>query len=296
MSREQLPAKDCFLVDGERFREIQAECAARIGMPLDRQISPIRSGLNTVDKITLGYHPSNITAVGGRPGTGKTSFATTVTANILKHSDQQVVYISTELPETRLVMQISEAFCGGIPTAPKNWELQEAQKTWLKEAQDYVFKCVREHRLSIIHQKRMNADFLVDVIRHHCEVLHKNEIALVIVDQMNRVKRDAKAGFGSYALASEDLMNRLEVIAEDEGVPMMLLSQLNRNADGRMKPTMADFKHTGAIEEFAHACILLHREDTEAINGEIIVAKTRDGAIGSVPARFDGAAHTWKEV
>jgi len=227
---------------------------------------------------------------------GKTSYATTVTANILRNSPEQVLYISTELPESRLIMQISEAFCGGIPTAPKNWQLQDAQKRWLKEAQDHVFKCIRSHQLSIIYQKRMDANFIVDAIDHHCDTFHNETIALVIIDQMNRVKRDAKAGFGSYALASEELMNRLEVIAEQEGVPMMLLSQLNRGADARVKPTLADFKHTGAIEEFSHACILLHREDTETVNGEIIVAKTRDGAIGSVPARFEGAAHTWKEA
>ena len=295
MARPNKSAAECF-VQASELEALFAEADARIGVPLSRQISPIRNGLTNLDKVTLGYKPRNITAIGGRPGSGKTSFATTVTANIMGETEQQVLYISTEAIPIDLVLQMSEAFAGGVPTAPKNSPLYDHQKNKLREAHQYLMRCMANKRLSIMYHKRLSAGFLVDSIRHHCEVLHDNEIALIIVDQMNRVKRDHKAGFGSYALATEDLMNELECIADEEEVPMMLLSQLNRNADSKEKPTLGDFKHSGSLEEFSHCCLLLHRPDMDSTEAEILVRKNRSGLLADIPCTFKGAAHTWSEI
>ena len=293
--RNERTAPECFVQKSE-LGELFREADARIGVPLDRQISPIRNGLSILDKVTLGYMPKQITAVGGRPGSGKTSFATTVTANIMRETEQQVLYISTEATPIELVLQASEAFAGGVPTAPKNTPLYDHQKNALKEAHSYIMQCMETDRLSILYYKKLSAGFLVDAIRHHCEVLHGNEVALIIVDQMNRVKRDHRAGFGSYALATEDLMNELECIADEEDVPMMLLSQLNRHADSKEKPTLGDFKHSGSLEEYSSRCLLLHRPDIDSSEAEILVRKNRGGMLADIPCSFSGAAHTWKEA
>ena len=90
-------------------------------------------------------------------------------------------------------------------------------------------------------------------------------------------------------------------MAKDEDIPIILLSQLNRESDkrgGSKRPMLADLKESGSIEEDADVVLLLYRaeyygltEDDGASTknmGEIIVAKHRNGAVGTTKYRHDG--------
>lgn len=288
-------AVDYFLDDGYELVEVMKEAREAINRPLDEQISPIRSWFPHFDKMTLGFHPGKICALGGRPGDGKTSFATTIIANILRFSTESVLMLSTELTPKEIILQISEAYAGGICTAPKGDRLTEREVEKLIDAQKAVEAAIVSHRLSIMYAKRLTDKMIVDAITHHCDMLNNGVQALVIIDQMNRIKREDKERHG-YAIASEHLMNVLEEVASDQDVPLLVLSQLGRGREGADRPGNEHFKHTGAIEEYAHATILLNRPDKGKWDAEIIIGKNRSGKTGAIPARFYGAMHYWQEV
>jgi replicative DNA helicase len=91
----------------------------------------------------------------------------------------------------------------------------------------------------------------------------------------------------------------LKALARELNVPVVVLSQLNRAAESREgnRPKMSDLRESGSIEQDADVVILLHREDyyhrgeadwEENNTAEVIVAKQRNGPVGTVNLIFDG--------
>ena len=121
----------------------------------------------------------------------------------------------------------------------------------------------------------------------------------------------------------------MKELAQEFNCPVILLAQLSRSVDGRddKRPTMADLREAGQIEEDADVVALLYREEyylkdrapkrrpedsTErwlkkqaehegllrlhAGRGDILVAKLRGGETGHVRALFDGPTTSWRDV
>jgi len=141
------------------------------------------------------------------------------------------------------------------------------------------------------------------VIRHKC--------GIIIIDHVQHMKGSSKASRENRALELKEIMETIAETAKLLGVPVIALAQLSRGAEERRdsKPTMADLKESGAIEEYADMVGLLWRPDyycktdqdrehmaerlkitTEDLETyvELDVAKQRDGATGPVVLRFVG--------
>ncbi|MDQ7877347.1 replicative DNA helicase [Microbacterium sp. QXD-8] len=83
----------------------------------------------------------------------------------------------------------------------------------------------------------------------------------------------------------------LKLLAQSLGVPVIALSQLNRGATARRspRPTLADLRESGAIEQDADAVLLLHRDEKNAPNRlEIDIAKNRQGTNGRITLTWEG--------
>jgi replicative DNA helicase len=93
-----------------------------------------------------------------------------------------------------------------------------------------------------------------------------------------------------------ELSRGLKLLAKEFDVPILALSQLNRESTKRTdrRPTMSDLRDSGSVEQDADIVLLLHREDVfdkeSARAGEldVIVDKHRNGATGTVTLAFQG--------
>jgi hypothetical protein len=120
------------------------------------------------------------------------------------------------------------------------------------------------------------------------------------------IARDSRAGHKSERViyAVEDAVSRgLTRLAKDEGVPVLVLSQLSRGEKGNAnrRPTMSDLRESSQLENDAHCVILLHRlwdEDAGRMSssGEIIIAKQRSGETGVFPVEFDRRSLMFKDA
>jgi replicative DNA helicase len=116
--------------------------------------------------------------------------------------------------------------------------------------------------------------------RHKCE--------LVVVDYLQLVKGQGK----ELRERVSEVVNAMRILAKQEHVATIVLSQLRRPGDINETPNMTWLKESGDIEASAHVVLLPHTpidRETKRPTGEddIIIGKQRNGPTGKVPVRFD---------
>ena len=289
----------------EGVRDLVVGIRAKLGTKPDDRMG-IRSGFSEFDQRTRGFHEGKLYVAGSRPGVGKTSWATTIMANIaMSQPTVPVLMLSTELEEDEVLMQVVEAYAGGVPIYP-NGRVSDAEEIEkLEAALTAVGQQVNECMLKVIHNRRLTVEFIDNTITQFCDGILGGQSCFVIIDQASRIKREDKNKHG-YALATEDMLNSLEVMAGKQNVPILLFSQANRMTELQKHITMANLKHSGAFEEFAHAVYLLEKDDDHGQRKEgqfginygatVHIAKTRHGQIGPIDFHFFGESHTWREA
>ena len=124
------------------------------------------------------------------------------------------------------------------------------------------------------------------------------DIGLIIIDYLQLMETGARDE--SHQLAIAKISKSLKALARELKVPVVTLSQLNRSVEKRedKRPIMSDLRDSGAIEQDADVVMFIHREeysdpDTPEKNvAELIIAKQRNGSLGTVKLGWKGAS-TW---
>lgn len=276
---------------------------AKVGTKPDDRMG-IRSGFSTFDKMTRGFHPSKLYVGVARPGCGKTSFCTSIIANIMLQQKYGVLMFSTELSEEEILIQVAEAYSQGVPFYPNGRVSTEDEQAKLQAALFDLQRQMALGYLHIIYKKRLTEEFIEQQIVEHCDGRLAGATSLVIIDQASRIHRDDNQRHG-YAIATEHMLNHLEDLAERQDVPVLLMSQANRATEQKKNISLANIKHSGAFEEFAHCVVLLEKGENHGkripgfgdnADASIIIAKNRHGRIGPIPALFFGESHLWREA
>ena len=279
------------------------EIVSKLGTKPDDRMG-VRTGLSKLDAMTRGFLPSKLYTIAARPGSGKTSFATTIIANMMLHRLDNVLMFSTELDETEVMMQVAEAYVQGVPIYPNKRVSSPDEIQRLEAGLFDLSQQLRYAHVKIIYEKKLTSDFIEKTINDYCDKELGGSMAMVMIDQANRIKRIDKNRHG-YALATEDMLNDIEDLAKRNGVPIALFSQANRQTEGQKHITMSNIKHSGAFEEYSHGVYLLEKDEGHGKvemggfqrnnNATIHVAKNRSGPVGPIPALFMGECHLWRE-
>jgi replicative DNA helicase len=88
-----------------------------------------------------------------------------------------------------------------------------------------------------------------------------------------------------------EMSRNLKLLAKEFGIPVLVLSQLNRSSEMRSdkRPQVSDLRESGSLEQDADIVVLLHRDDEEKPGEmELIVGKNRNGQTGSASVAFQG--------
>jgi len=131
----------------------------------------------------------------------------------------------------------------------------------------------------------------------------RNDIQAIFIDYLQLMSVGGRVESRQQEIST--ISRYLKALARELDVPVVVLSQLNRAAEGREghRPRMSDLRESGSIEQDADVVMLLHREDyyqrgnpewEETNTAEIIVAKQRNGPTGIVELIFDGRLTRFK--
>lgn len=249
------------------------------------EFSGIASGFAELDRLTCGLQPGDLIIVAGRPSMGKTAFSTNIGENVALDGGVALVF-SMEMNAGQLVERSVSRFGGISTTAVRNGDMQQ---------EDFDRLAVALHRLHgkhlVIDDAPVNTPARMRAKAR--KVKHRyGRLDLVVIDYLQLMAGDGNTR--SEQLGG--LTRALKLMARELGVPVILLSQLNRGLENRTdkRPVLSDLRESGAIEQDADVVLMVHRPDYYDADSpykgfaEVLIRKQRMGPLGTVMLRFEG--------
>ena len=249
------------------------------------RISGLTTGFSDLDGLTKGLNNSDMILIASRPGMGKTSIALNIALHVAKESDKTVAVFSLDMSREQLATRLLSAssYVDGRKLHNGRFNTEE----W-KHVEDTA-TMISETKLMINDVPYLS----VEEMREQCRSI--SDLGLVIIDYMQLVPAATKErGCMSEdrALINSKISRAMKAMARELDVPVVCLSQLNRDVDGRnmeeRRPMLSDLCVYGSIERDADVVIGLFREfyydrESEYPNiAECIVLKNHRGETGSV--------------
>ena len=245
------------------------------------------TGISDFDDITNGLQDGDLTILAGRPSMGKTAVAIHMGMTMAK-SNKHVLIFSLEMTAVQLGnrMLLNES---DIPIRHfKAGTLYSHQEAAMHETADLI----ANRSITIADIPGMS----VAQIRNIALRQQRNTgVDVIFIDYLQLIQ--SGTNILTRHLDLSQITKACKNLAKELNIPVVLLSQLNRNVEARTdrRPLMSDLRESGAIEEDADIIGLLYRDeyynrDSDLKNeGEIIIAKYRNGETGFVKFKHDGA-------
>ncbi|MGL4805707.1 MAG: DnaB-like helicase C-terminal domain-containing protein, partial [Bacteroidales bacterium] len=248
----------------------------------------LMTGLEKFDNHASGLKNSDLVILAGRPSMGKTAMAIHMAMNIAR-GNKHVLFFSLEMSALQLGnrMVLNEA---DIPIREFNGgNLFSKDEQCLMETADHIAK----RSITIADMAQMSMFHIRNVAMRQKRNVG---IDVIFVDYLQLI-RGKRQGDDNRHMELSAITKALKSLAKELNVPIVLLSQLNRNVESRTdkRPQMSDLRDSGAIEEDADIVGLLYRksfydpENKDDHTGELILAKYRNGKTGIVRFTHDGS-------
>lgn len=232
-----------------------------------------------LNKSIGGFRPGAVYVVAARPGVGKSVVAAQIATALADHGS--VAFSSLEMSAVELVQRfISERALVNVRNL-KNNRLTDRDYDLIKSRRDVLTN------LNIAIDDRTSIS-PADVRGFVRGLSKKHPVSGVVVDYLQLMSSSSKAE--RYAQVTE-FSRQMKVLAKDFGVPVIVLSQLNRQSESRTDgiPRISDLRESGAIEQDADCVFLLRREGEDPEEKLVIdVAKNRHGEAGEVYLDWQG--------
>ncbi len=262
-----------------------------------------KTGFSTLDKMLVQMGKGDLVIVGARPGMGKTSFAMNIATNVAKSSGKAVAIFSLEMSGEQLVTRIlsSEALVD-------SYALRSGQL----KGEDW-------NNIASVVQSLSGCDIYIDdtsaitSTEMKSKLRRLNNLGLVVIDYIGLMQTTSKSD--NRAQQVGEISRNLKIMAKDFDIPIICCAQLNRGTESRpgmgKKPTLADLRDSGSIEQDADIVLFLYRDeyyknisgsdgkeqdggapvapvDDSANTAEVIIAKNRHGSTGNIKMGWIG--------
>lgn len=262
-----------------------------------------KTGFSGLDKLLVQMGKGDLIIVGARPGMGKTSFAMNVATNVAKKTGKEVCIFSLEMPAEQLVSRIlsSEALVDSYNL-----------RTGMLKPEDW-------NNLAGVVQSLSGCNIYIDdtseitTTEMKSKLRKMKNLGLVVIDYIGLMKPTTNTD--NRAQQVGEISRNLKIMAKDLGVPIICCAQLNRGTESRpgagKRPTLADLRDSGSIEQDADIVLFLYRDeyykdisggagkpdngssgvapvDDSANTAEVIVAKNRHGSVGNIKMGWIG--------
>lgn len=272
-----------------RLKDLVFESFHTIERLYDRRevVTGVPTGFRDLDSMTSGLQKGDLIIVAGRPSMGKTAFALNIGQHAALQGNTGVAVFSLEMSKEQLALRLlcSEARVNMTKlrqgfTGDRDLQALAKAAGRLNDAPIYIDDTPAISLLEMrAKARRLKRD-------------EDAKLGLIVVDYLQLMRGSPGADGREQEIAS--ISRGLKALAKELAVPVVALSQLNRQVEqrsGEKKPQMADLRESGAIEQDADVILFLFRpwvydKAAEERAAEVIIGKQRNGPIGTVDVTF----------
>jgi replicative DNA helicase len=284
----------------------------------DGHLSGLATGLTDLDRLMGGLQPSDLIVVAGRPGMGKTAFATNIAFNVARAWQGEVQadgemktvnggvvgFFSLEMSSEQLATRII-AEQAGVPSANiRRGRIDEAEFARIVEASRAMQKIP-------FYIDQTGGLTIAQLAARARRLKRQRGLDLMVVDYIQLMQAHNRRSDNRVQEVTE-ITNNLKSLAKELNVPVIAVSQLSRQVENRddKRPQLADLRESGSIEQDADVVLFVFREEyylknkepklgtiefetwrqeMEQVHGvaEVIIGKQRHGPTGTVRLQFE---------
>lgn len=219
----------------------------------------------------------DLVVIGGRTSMGKSAFSLAL-ATEAALSNSKVLFISIEMNKDSLLQRIFAS----LTNVPSNeYRLGRADLRLVPHI-DLLNK-----NLTLHYAPKLKSTDLFGIA---------NNYDLVVVDYIQLMKDESQKGV-TEAIRIGKITSNLKLLAGEKNCVVVAPAQLNReNEKAKRKPNLSDLRDSGCIEQDADIVTLLHAENRESVETELIIAKNRNGGLGSLWFGWIKPVNKWREI
>lgn len=294
-------AADCRAIDmpGALMEFVDAIDNAKTGR--------VYTGLAALDRLTGGLRGGKMVVLGARPGVGKTALALQMAVHAARHTGP-VLLVSLEMDAAEIVSRMVAAESGVDLQALEAGELTEEQAK--RASACYPAISALPIRMA------QHTSTPMQVRREAMAMQNSVGLSMVVIDYLQLMRSDEQRKSRYEEVTS--ISREIKLLAMDLHVPILALSQFNRQSEGgygkkKSMPTMAEAKDSGAIEQDANLFLVQYAPEEPAEDGPdwqayhmckangwewqvLKVEKNRQGRTGAIPMAFDKARMNFKTI
>ena len=283
------PVKELVLDAYEKIEYRHNHQGELLGIPTD---------FYDLDVLLNGLQRSDLIILAARPAMGKTALALNIAQNVGIKAKVPVAIFSLEMSKQQLMQRMLCSVAEVDTQKLKTGNMQS--KDWEK-----IVDAMNQFAQAPIYIDDTPGCTLTD-IRAKCRRLKmaQNDIGLVVIDYLQLMESSNSKEDRFQAVST--ISRGMKMLAKELDVPVITLSQLSRAVEGRTdkRPMLSDLRESGSIEQDADIVMFIYRDEyyrkaedgeedeaAKAINkgeSEIIIAKHRNGPVGTVKLLFQG--------
>ena len=247
----------------------------------------IPTGYGELDNLTSGFQNSEFIVIGARPSVGKTALALCMAANMSIHGKIPVGFFTLEMSAMALMQRLLSAEARIESTKLRTGLLKPSDFHKLTEAAGKIY----EAPLYIDDTPNLR---LLDLRAQARRMKSQHHVTIIFIDYLTLISSE-RIDIPRHEQIAE-VSRSLKALARELQIPVVALSQVRRETEGK-RPSLADLRESGSIEQDADVVIFLHRQRKEGaydeddepqqeVETELNVAKQRNGPVGTIKIAF----------
>lgn len=260
-------------------------------------LSGLTTGYTKLDSLTSGLQKSDLIILAARPSMGKTAFALNLARNVAVEERIGVAVFSLEMSKEQLSMRLltsearidSNRLRGGF-ISDEDWRNATDAAGMLNDLPIFIDDTPNITAMEIrAKTRRLKMD---------------KGLGLIVIDYLQLMKAPFHSERRDLEIA--EISRSLKALAKELNIPVIALSQLNRMLEQRAekRPLLSDLRESGALEQDADIVAFIYRDEVynkEENNpnrgkAEIIIAKNRNGSVGTAHMAFLAAYTRFEEL
>jgi replicative DNA helicase len=257
------------------------------------------TGFIDLDRLTGGFQGGQLITLAARPAMGKSAFALQLATHIASATGLMVPFISYEMSLTELTMRVL--------AVQMNYDLHKLRQGDIPSGMERDLAVTAERIAELPMFIDDNPPGTIAGVRSSMRRLaRRGQIGAIFVDYLQLMEGDRRSKEVNRTQEVSDISRGLKRLASELDVPIIALSQLNRQLEQRpnKRPMLSDLRESGSIEQDSSLVMFIHREHVYDANAdpqgaECIIAKQRNGPAGpgtTVKLRWHGPSASFRGV